>query len=88
MGVNHDAHSSRPLVEEDLAKMASFMELPDLAMPLDGVVILQYLDPDGETRLVFRTTDSYHSHSIGMLYMAAWQLMHMSNHEEETDGNS
>ncbi len=78
----------QPLVEEDLATIANFLELPEGSMPLDGVVVIQYLDPDGETRIHFKTSDSYHSHLIGLLNMAAWQLMHMSNHEEDVDGDS
>ena len=70
----------QPLIEEDLAAIASFLELPPNAMPIDGVVVLQYLDEDGETRIHFKTSDSYHSHLIGLLHMAAWQLMHMENH--------
>ena len=85
MGVNSDA---QPLIEEDLATMASFLNLPEGSMPIDGVAVVQYLDSDGETRIHFKTSDSYHSHLIGLLHMAAWQLMHMSNHGEETDGNS
>ncbi len=68
---------ANPLIEKDLADMANIVELPENSMPIDGVIILQYLDDDGETRITFKTTDSYHSHSIGMMYMAQWQLMNI-----------
>ncbi len=72
----------RRLVESDLEAISQlFDDLPEGCMPIDGVVILQYLDPDGETRITFRTTDSYHSHSIGMLYMAQWQLMNIGEND-------
>lgn len=70
-------------IDLDLAAMSDIVELPAGCMPLDGVMVIQYLDEDGETRLMFKSTDSYHSHTIGMLNMAAWQIMHISNHEEE-----
>lgn len=71
---------AKPLIEKDLADMADIVELPEGCMPLDGVMVIQYLDEDGETHITFKTTDSYHSHSIGMLYMAAWQLMNLGEH--------
>ncbi len=78
MGVNHDA---QPIVEEDLATMASLLELPEGDMPLDGVVVVQYLDKDGDSHIMFKTSDSYDSHLIGMLYMAAWQILNVKvNH--------
>ncbi len=66
------------LIEKDLAAMVDIVELPEGCMPIDGVMVVQYLNEEGETRITFKTTDSYTSHTIGMLQMASWQLMNMS----------
>ena len=78
MAVNPDA---QPIVEEDLATMASLLELPENSIVVDGVVVVQYIDGDGDSHVMFKTSDSYDSHLIGMLYMAAWQILNIKmNH--------
>ncbi len=76
MGVSSDA---QPMVEEDLATMVSLMELPEGSMPLDGVVVIQYLDEDGDSHIMFKTSNSYDSHLVGMLYMAAWKVLEINH---------
>ena len=71
----------QPVVEEDLATMASLLELPENSIVIDGVVVIQYMDGDGDSHVMFKTSDSYDSHLIGMLYMAAWQILNLKvNH--------
>jgi len=76
MAVNPDA---QPIVEEDLATMASLMELPQGSMPIDGVVVVQWLDEDGSSHIMFKTSHSYDSHLVGLLHMAAWKILDMNH---------
>ena len=76
MAVNPDA---QPLIDEDLDTMANLLELPEDAMPLDGVVIVQYLDEDGDSHIMFKTSDSRDSHLVGMLHMAAWKILEINH---------
>ncbi len=75
------AMKPQPIVEEDLDTMASLLELPENSIVVDGVVVIQYLDEVGDSHVMFKTSDSYDSHLIGMLYMAAWQILNLKvNH--------
>ncbi len=76
MGVSPDA---QPIVEEDLATMASLLELPEGGMPIDGVVVVQWLDENGSSHIMFKTSNSYDSHLVGLLYMAAWKILEMNH---------
>ena len=48
-------------------------------MPLDGVVLIQYLDEDGDSHIMFKTSKSYDSHLVGLLHMAAWKILDMNH---------
>ncbi len=76
MGVSSDA---QPIVEEDLATMASLLDLPEGGMPIDGVVVVQWLDEDGDSHIMFKTSNSYDSHLVGLLHMSAWKILDMNH---------
>lgn len=68
------------MTDGDLASAADLVEIPEGCIPEFGIIVISYLDVDGESKVGTRVLgDGTYTATAGIMAMAAHSLFHKAN---------
>lgn len=74
--MSHDSPESQP----NLEAAAAIVKVPEGAVPEYGIVVVSYLDSEGEPKFGIQTCgDGNYTSIVGLMQMAGHYLFHLAN---------